>query len=66
MFNSFAPFSKNSFPSLSNWAIDLYMEWSKNDPVSEREIERNQACYEYQNNRNPFVDIPGLEEQIWG
>ena len=65
-FNSFAPFSKNSFPSLSNWAIDLYMEWSKNDPVSEREIERNQACYEYQNNRNPFVDIPGLEEQIWG
>lgn len=64
-FKTFATFSKNSYPSLSSWAINLYKKWSKEDPVSEKEIKRCQAVYEYQGNRNPFIDFPGLEDKIW-
>ena len=42
------------------------MKWAKQDPVSEKEINRNEAVYGIQNNRNPFIDYPGLEDYIWG
>ncbi len=42
------------------------MEWAKKDPVSEKEIKRNNAVYQIQKNRNPFIDYPGLEDYIWG
>lgn len=51
---------------LVKWTMDLMMTWSKQDPVDDIEIARNNAVYEVQNNRNPFVDYPGLEEYIWG
>ena len=44
----------------------MLMKWAKNDPVSEKEINRNNAVYGIQKNRNPFIDYPGLEEYIWG
>ena len=40
------------------WAQNLLMEWSVNDPVSTKEINRNNAIYNIQNNRNPFIDHP--------
>lgn len=64
-FKDYACFSKNSYPSLSSWAIDLYKKWSKEDPVSEKEIKRNEAAYGIQKNRNPFIDFPGIENLIW-
>lgn len=48
------------------WAFDMLMQWSKEDPVSQKEIDRNNRCYVIQGNRNPFVDYPGLEEYVWG
>ena len=48
------------------WAFDLLMKWSKEDGVSQKEIDRNEAVYRMQGNRNPFVDYPGLENYIWG
>lgn len=51
---------------LTQYAIDLFLSWSRNDPVSQKEINRNDAVYLKQNNRNPFIDFPGLEEYIWG
>jgi hypothetical protein len=44
----------------------MLMKWAKNDPVSEKETNRNNAVFGIQNNRNPFIDYPGLEEYIWG
>jgi hypothetical protein len=44
----------------------MLLRWSANDPVSEKEIKRNNAIYAIQGNRNPFVDYPGLEQYIWG
>ena len=40
------------------WAADQYLQWSIGDPVSWKERVRNAAIYEYQHNRNPFVDHP--------
>ena len=55
-----------TYPGLSPWQLEMLMKWAKNDPVSEKEINRNNAVWGIQNNRNPFIDYPGLEEYIWG
>ncbi len=56
----------NKYPGLSEWQLNMLMTWAKNDPVSEKETNRNNAVYAIQNNRNPFIDYPGLEEYVWG
>jgi len=43
---------------LLSWAIDMLLEWHVEDPVSQKEIERNGTVYTIQGNRNPFVDRP--------
>ena len=55
-----------TYPGLSPWQLEMLMKWAKNDPVSEKEINRNNAVWGIQENRNPFIDYPGLEEYIWG
>ena len=54
------------YPGFSDWALAMLMKWSENDPVSDKETNRNEAVYGIQNNRNPFIDYPGLEKYIWG
>ena len=56
----------STYPALQTWQLQMLMKWSKNDPISEKEIARNKAVYAIQKNRNPFIDFPGLEEYIWG
>jgi hypothetical protein len=56
----------STYPGLETWALDMMMRWSKQDPVDAREIARNNAVYEVQGNRNPYVDYPGLEDYTWG
>lgn len=51
---------------LKPWSYELLLEWAKNDPVSQKEIDRNETIFRYQNNRNPFIDNPELAEHIWG
>ncbi|NQV41606.1 MAG: endonuclease [Candidatus Marinimicrobia bacterium] len=48
------------------WALDMMMEWHTEDPVSQKELDRNDANYGVQNNRNPFVDYPTYVDLIWG
>jgi endonuclease I len=50
----------------SEWAKNLLMEWHANDPVSEKEINRNNEVYDIQINRNPFIDHPEYADEIWG
>lgn len=57
---------QNTYPTLSDWAAQLLLKWSREDPVSQKEIDRNEAVYQFQNNRNPFIDFPALAEYIWG
>ena len=56
----------NTYPSLTSWFYNLMLDWHREDPVSEKEIDRNEAVYKHQNNRNPFIDYPELAEHIWG
>ena len=48
------------------WFIDLLLKWHNQDPPSVKEINRNNAIYGYQSNRNPFVDSPQYVHKIWG
>lgn len=54
------------YPTLKDWAIDLLLKWNRQDPVSDKETDRNETVYKIQNNRNPFIDMPELAEYIWG
>lgn len=50
-----------------DWAIDLLIKWHEQDPVSQKELDRNDnAYYNHQGNRNPFVDHPEWVGEIWG
>lgn len=56
----------NSYPAYADWAITMLLRWAAEDPVSEKEINRNNAVYNIQHNRNPYIDYPGLEQYVWG
>ena len=58
--------NNSTWKSLNDWSIDLLCRWARNDAVSDKEVDRNEAVQHYQNNRNPFIDIPQLFEFIWG
>ena len=51
---------------LSNYAKDLFYRWHSEHPVTDWEIARNEACYNIQGNRNPFIDHPEYLDIIWG
>jgi len=58
--------NNNFYPVWKPWAIDLLLKWHRQDPVSTKELTRNEAIYQIQGNRNPFIDFPTLAEYIWG
>lgn len=55
-----------AYPTLKEWASDLYLEWSGDDNVDDIETTRNNMVERLQGNRNPFVDFPNLARYIWG
>jgi len=59
-------FNKTTYPALSDWAKALFLKWHRQDPVSKKETDRNNAVEVYQKNRNPFIDHPELAEYVWG
>lgn len=55
------------YPALNTWSVALFLKWNAEDPVSQKEIDRNNIIYsDFQHNRNPFIDHPDLAEYIWG
>lgn len=56
----------SAYPGLQTWERDVLLAWSTQDPVSPTEIERNNASYIFQKNRNPFIDHPEWVQLIWG
>jgi endonuclease I len=49
----------------TSWALKMLYEWDRNDPVSQKEIDRNNAVHDYQHNRNPFIDHNEYVYKIW-
>ena len=58
--------SNFSGSDLKPWAKTLLLQWAALDPVSQKEIDRNNAVYQIQHNRNPFIDYPELAEKVFG
>lgn len=50
----------------TDWALNTLLTWHAQDPVSDREVTRNNAVYTFQRNRNPFIDHPEYAALIWG
>ena len=42
------------------------LDWHRNDPPDDFEMNRNNVIYNWQFNRNPFIDQPDLVEYLWG
>lgn len=59
-------FTSNTYPTLTDYGRELLLKWHRQDPVSQKETDRNNAVYDAQGNRNPFIDYPELSEHIWG
>ena len=59
----------NGFPENASGVLgDLatLLDWHRNDPPDDFEMNRNNVVYDWQFNRNPFIDQPDLVEYIWG
>ena len=54
-YTSFEMFDGSNDAVFYTWAIELLLDWHNNvDPVDQRERDRNNAAYDFQNNANPL------------
>ena len=63
--NGDAMLDGTTYPCFEPWALQLLLKWHHEDPVSQKEIDRNNAIYQIQGNRNPFIDHPEYVCLIW-
>ena len=56
---------ENNF-GFTDYGLALMLKWHRQDPVSQKEVDRNNGIQLTQGNRNPFIDYPYLAEYIWG
>ncbi len=54
-----------TFPAFETWYLNMLAQWHVNDPVSAKEIARNNAVYGIQGNRNPYIDHPEFVNAVW-
>ena len=64
--NSVNQLDNNTYPVFEQWTVDLFLKWCAQDPVSQKEIDRNNEIYKIQGNRNPYIDYPLMAEYVWG
>lgn len=58
--------SDNVNTGLTLYAVKLFSYWSELDPVSDWELNVNNAIAPIQKNRNPFIDHPEYANTLWG
>jgi endonuclease I len=62
--NTFA-FANNTYPSVETNYLNMMKSWHVLDPVSIKEMNRNDASYIHQGNRNPYIDSPQYVSKVW-
>lgn len=62
---SYAMFNGTTDQVLDDTFLSILLTWHQNDPVSQKEIDRNNNIFNYQGNRNPFIDHPEYINAIW-
>lgn len=55
----------SAYPGIDATQLEVLLKWHQQDPVSEREIARNNAAYQFQGNRNPYIDNPDWVNAVW-
>ena len=55
----------NSELNISMGKLDALLKWHEEDKVDEFERQRNMKIYQYQGNRNPYIDIPELVSKVF-
>ena len=63
--NSWSTSDMTNKSVIKDWAMRMLLRWHEEDPVDDKEINRNNAVYNIQRNRNPFVDYPEFANMIW-
>jgi endonuclease I len=62
----YLPTNNNTSDPIHAKLLDLLL-WHEQDPVDDWERQRNDIIYyDFQNNRNPFIDHPEFAQLIWG
>ncbi|MCF6172100.1 MAG: endonuclease [Bacteroidales bacterium] len=57
----------NTYPGPEHGKLSALLEWNTQDPPDDFEKNRNDVIYyQYQENRNPFIDHPEFVNDIWG
>jgi hypothetical protein len=59
-------YSGNSLVQQNVDMLPVLLQWHIADPPDAAEITRNTGVYNYQHNRNPYVDHPEFVARIWG
>lgn len=54
-----------SYPAFKAWYLSMLIAWHNQDPVSAKEIARNDSVYKLQLNRNPYIDHPEYVAAVW-
>lgn len=54
-----------TYKAFDDWYIKMLFAWHNTDPVSSKEINRNNAVFALQGNRNPYIDHPEYVYQVW-
>jgi len=62
---SFPMFNGTQNQAFKTPFLEMLIGWHNLDPVSPREIYRNNKAYLYQGNRNPYIDHPEFVGMIW-
>jgi endonuclease I len=62
----YAMFNGTSTQVFTDTFKNILLTWNQMDPVSPREIARNNAIYARQGNRNPYIDNNSYVTAVWG
>jgi endonuclease I len=55
----------SSYQTFDDWYLKLLYQWHLADPVSAKEIDRNNDVYMIQGTRNPYIDHPEYVALVW-
>ena len=55
----------NTYPNASHGKLSTLLQWNLTDLPDEFERNRNKEIFNWQKNRNPFIDKPEFAELIW-
>ena len=55
----------SSYQAFDSWYLSLLYSWHVQDPVSTKEIDRNNDVYMIQGARNPYIDHPEYVALVW-